>query len=72
VPVSYSGGVFAARPVADAFRAELIRLDARFDLRPPLYEPVVGAVLHAASLAGTPLDDTARAALRSPQGPPAP
>ncbi|MFF0512147.1 N-acetylglucosamine kinase [Streptomyces sp. NPDC004250] len=72
VPVSYSGGVFGARPVADAFRAELARLDARFDLRPPLYEPVVGAALQAASLAGSPLDDTARAALRSPQGPPAP
>ncbi|MFB7087070.1 N-acetylglucosamine kinase [Streptomyces sp. NPDC056296] len=72
VPVSYSGGVFAARPVADAFRAELGRLDARFDVRPPLYEPVIGAALYAASLAGTPLDEAARTALRSRDSPPAP
>ncbi|MFB8748905.1 N-acetylglucosamine kinase [Streptomyces parvulus] len=72
VPVSYSGGVFGSRPVAEAFRAELAGLEGRFELRPPLYEPVVGAALHAASLAGTPLDAAARAALPPPPGPPAP
>ncbi|RII15616.1 BadF/BadG/BcrA/BcrD ATPase family protein [Streptomyces sp. YIM 130001] len=67
VPVSYSGGVFGARRVVDAFQAELRRSDAYFDVRPPLYEPVIGAALHAASLAGTPLTRTARLALGSRQ-----
>ncbi|MFB8418694.1 N-acetylglucosamine kinase [Streptomyces albidoflavus] len=71
-PVSYSGGVFGSRPVADSFRAELARREARFDVRPPLFEPVVGAALYAAHRAGTPLDEAARAALGARDVPPAP
>ncbi|MET9255150.1 BadF/BadG/BcrA/BcrD ATPase family protein [Streptomyces sp. NPDC003717] len=68
VPVSYSGGVFGAARAAAAFRTELARLNPDFDVRPPRYEPVVGAVLYAAALAGTPLGEAARAALPSPTG----
>ncbi|MFC8226379.1 N-acetylglucosamine kinase [Streptomyces sp. NPDC057287] len=70
VPVSYSGGVFGARPVADAFRAELHRREAHFDVRPPLFTPVLGAALHAAHRAGTPLDEVARRALAAQDRPP--
>ena len=36
-----------------------------YELRRPLYEPVVGAALYAAKLAGTPLDQAALDRLRS-------
>ncbi|SDO45396.1 N-acetylglucosamine kinase [Aureimonas jatrophae] len=52
VAVSYSGGVFRSRHVLDAFRRELAA-GPHFELRQPLYEPVVGAALYAARLAGT-------------------
>ncbi|MFD8724662.1 N-acetylglucosamine kinase [Streptomyces sp. NPDC059629] len=65
VPVSYSGGVFRSAAVLDAFTTELRGSTARYELRRPLFEPVVGAALYAAKLAGTPLDTAALAALRS-------
>ncbi|MFG3585816.1 BadF/BadG/BcrA/BcrD ATPase family protein [Streptomyces sp. NPDC047990] len=65
VPVSYSGGVFQSAAVLDAFTTELRDSSARYELRHPLFEPVVGAALYAAKLAGTPLDAAALAALRS-------
>ncbi|MEU8928896.1 BadF/BadG/BcrA/BcrD ATPase family protein [Streptomyces sp. NPDC048409] len=65
VPVSYSGGVFRATAVLDAFTTELQAGTARYELRRPQFEPVVGAALYAAKLAGTPLDTAALAALRS-------
>jgi N-acetylglucosamine kinase-like BadF-type ATPase len=59
VPVSYSGGTFAALGVLTSFTRELEAREARYELRQPLYEPVIGAALYAAKLAGTPLDSTA-------------
>jgi N-acetylglucosamine kinase-like BadF-type ATPase len=56
VPVSYSGGVFNARPVVDGFRVGLEDLHDGYELREPLYSPVVGAAIYAAKLAGEPLD----------------
>ena len=65
VPVSYSGGVFQADEVRGAFAAALAATAADYRLSEPLYPPVLGAALYAAKLAGAPLDDAARAALRS-------
>jgi N-acetylglucosamine kinase-like BadF-type ATPase len=56
VPVSYSGGVFNARPVVEGFEAALKHLHDGYELREPLYSPVVGAAIYAAKLAGEPLD----------------
>ncbi|WP_314411561.1 BadF/BadG/BcrA/BcrD ATPase family protein [Streptomyces kroppenstedtii] len=64
VPVSYSGGTFGARMVLEAFTSALQHRSTRYELRRPLYEPVVGAALYAAKLAGTPLDQPALDALR--------
>ena len=64
VPVSYSGGVFGAPRVRDAFAAELLARSATYELREPLLPPHVGAALYAARLAGTPLGDAAVATLR--------
>lgn len=65
VPVSYSGGTFGARQVLDAFRRQLDSLHDGYDLRRPLYPPVIGAALYAAKQAGTPLDANAQERLRS-------
>ncbi|MGN9788451.1 N-acetylglucosamine kinase [Nonomuraea sp. ZG12] len=65
VPVSYSGGTFTAGAVLDAFTREMKNLYTGYDLRRPLYEPVIGAALYAAKLAGTPLDRAALDRLRS-------
>ncbi len=54
IPVSYSGGMFACPPVLTAFTAALN--EPRYDLRTPLLPPHLGAALHAARLAGHPLD----------------
>lgn len=53
VPVSWSGGVFGCAEVSRAFRDRLAGKPV--DLREPLLPPVLGAALHAARLAGTPL-----------------
>ncbi|MFD5654772.1 BadF/BadG/BcrA/BcrD ATPase family protein [Streptomyces sp. NPDC127039] len=68
VPVSYSGGTFGAAPVLEAFTTGLKSRFAGYELRHPLYEPVVGAALYAAKLAGTPLDRPALDALRKASG----
>ena len=52
VPVSYSGGVFTADPVRALFAEKLRALDVAYDLRTPLYPPVLGAALYAAILSG--------------------
>lgn len=67
VPISYSGGVFSAGAVRKAFIHDL---DERvgYDLRVPLYPPVVGAALYAAKLAGTPLALDAIQRLQSTTG----
>lgn len=71
VPVSYSGGTFGAAPVLEAFTTGLSSRFTGYELRHPLYEPVVGAALYAAKLAGTPLDRPALDALRGTSGAPA-
>jgi N-acetylglucosamine kinase-like BadF-type ATPase len=59
VPVSYSGGTFSATGVLNTFRRQLELQPDGFELRRPLYPPVVGAALFAAKLAGRPLDQAA-------------
>ena len=61
VPVSYSGGTFKSGAVLSAFTRDM----TGYELRRPLYEPVVGAALYAAKLAGTPLTRPRSTALRS-------
>ena len=56
VPVSYSGGVFSVRSIVDGFGAALEALHDGYELRKPLYSPVIGAAIYAARLAGEPLD----------------
>jgi N-acetylglucosamine kinase-like BadF-type ATPase len=65
VPVSYSGGIFGAGAVLGAFGRELHALHGGYELRQPLYPPVVGAAIYAAKLAGAPLDDVALDRLRA-------
>jgi N-acetylglucosamine kinase-like BadF-type ATPase len=67
VPVSYSGGVFNAEPIQDAFVEALESLYEGYELREPLYTPVVGAAIYAAKLAETPLDGGALRRLRASQ-----
>jgi len=65
LPVSYSGGAFAgSRALVDAFRDALAAAGPAFELRTPLFPPVIGAALYAARLAGTPLREDALANLR--------
>jgi N-acetylglucosamine kinase-like BadF-type ATPase len=59
VPVSYSGGVFSVRSIVDGFGAALEDLHDGYELRKPLYSPVIGAAIYAARLAGEPLDTEA-------------
>ncbi|WP_030183392.1 BadF/BadG/BcrA/BcrD ATPase family protein [Streptomyces sp. NRRL S-813] len=68
VPVSYSGGTFGADAVLEAFTTGLKNRFTDYELRYPLYEPVIGAALYAAKLAGTPLDRPALDALRTVPG----
>ena len=56
VPVSYSGGIFTADSILGGFEVGLSALYDEYELRKPLYPPVVGAALYAAKLAGKPLD----------------
>jgi N-acetylglucosamine kinase-like BadF-type ATPase len=56
VPVSYSGGVFNVRTLVEDFEAALGDLHEGYELRQPLYSPVIGAAIYAAKLAGEPLD----------------
>ena len=59
VPVSYSGGAFGAEAVLGGFGAALSTLYDAYELRKPLFTPVMGAALYAAKLAGEPLDTRA-------------
>jgi N-acetylglucosamine kinase-like BadF-type ATPase len=63
VPVSYSGGVFASATVKDEFVRRLTLTRQGYEVRVPLYPPVVGAALYAARLAGAPLTAEALARL---------
>ncbi|BCL25342.1 N-acetylglucosamine kinase [Streptomyces aurantiacus] len=65
VLVSYSGGVFRSAAVLDAFTTALRSSATTYELRQPQFEPVVGAALYAAKLAGSPLGPAALTALRS-------
>jgi hypothetical protein len=51
--------------VLESFTAALHTGAAGYELRQPLFEPVVGAAIYAAKLAGTPLGTEALAALRA-------
>lgn len=63
VPVSYSGGVFSVGEVLASFSGLLAEQDARYDLRAPLWSPVLGGALYAARLSGSPLGAEALARL---------
>ena len=56
IPVSYSGGVFNARLVVEGFEAALGQRHDGYELRKPLFSPVLGAAIYAAKLAGEPLE----------------
>jgi N-acetylglucosamine kinase-like BadF-type ATPase len=64
VPVSWSGGIFNIPQVLSAFLAGLEDAAGRFDARQPMYVPAIGAGIHAAACAGSPLEATALQRLR--------
>src|SRR5262249_518551 len=71
VPVSYSGGVFAAGDFfRDAFAAAVGERAGTYRLTAPVLSPLAGASLLAAKLAGTPLSSTAISRLQSAALPP--
>lgn len=72
VSVSYSGGIFTSASILGRFDVALSDFYGGYDLRKPLYSPVVGAALYAAKLAGKPLDAGALGQLRSIQQEPQP
>ncbi|MVA77574.1 N-acetylglucosamine kinase [Auraticoccus sp. F435] len=63
VAVSWSGGVFGAAPVREGFRRAVLAEHPATVLVTPLLSPVLGAAVHAARLAGTPLGEDAVARL---------
>ena len=65
VPISYSGGTFNASAIRSGFSAALEALYSGYELREPLYSPVVGAAIYAAKLAEMPLDGDALRQLNS-------
>lgn len=67
VPVSYSGGVFNAVSIREEFSGALAGLYDEYELREPLYTPVIGAAIYAAKLAGRPIDGDALGRLREDQ-----
>jgi N-acetylglucosamine kinase-like BadF-type ATPase len=68
VPVSYTGGVFTVPEVLEHFSGLLTAEDVRYDLRAPLWSPVVGAAIYAARLSGAPLGADALARLADDVG----
>jgi N-acetylglucosamine kinase-like BadF-type ATPase len=56
VRVSYSGGMFDNPHVLRSFRGALAAAPREHDLRDPVLPPHLGAAVHAARLAGHPLD----------------
>jgi len=68
VPVSSSGGMFTNPHVEESFREAVTRTPGRYDLREPLLPPHLGAAVHAARLAGRPLDAGQVRRLQSPPG----
>ncbi|RPK32724.1 BadF/BadG/BcrA/BcrD ATPase family protein [Streptomyces sp. ADI93-02] len=65
VPVSYSGGTFTSTGVLESFTEALSSRYDGYELRRPLYEPVIGAALYAAKLSVNPLSHRAQNALLS-------
>lgn len=65
VPVSYSGGMFTNPHVLASFAEALAASPREHDLREPLLPPHLGAAVHAARLAGRPLDADRVRRLRS-------
>jgi N-acetylglucosamine kinase-like BadF-type ATPase len=68
VPVSYTGGVFSVPEILAHFSALLAVEGAAYDLRAPLWSPVVGAAIYAARLSGAPLRADALARLAHETG----
>jgi len=64
VPVSYSGGMFNAEFLRRGFAEALIAQNPSYDLRAPLFSPVIGAALYAAKQAASPLSEMALRTLR--------
>lgn len=72
VPVSYSGGVFAAGDFFHRAFADAVGKSAgTYRFAPPILSPLAGAALLATKLAGTPLTDAAISRLQS-AAPPSP
>jgi N-acetylglucosamine kinase-like BadF-type ATPase len=67
--ISYSGGMFSVEEVRRAFTRRLEEEQGRYEIREPLFPPVVGAALYAARRAGTPLGDAALQRLRTDVAP---
>lgn len=65
IKVSYSGGGFSTPRILGAFKRELTALGDGYVLSRPLYPPVIGAALYAATLAGKPLEPDALRRLHS-------
>lgn len=59
VRVSHSGGVFGAEVLREGFAKALAGRLSDVDLRPPAFDPAIGAAIFAATLAGHPLSATA-------------
>lgn len=59
VPISYSGGVFAAGVLTEQFTSQLRASGQRWNVQAPRYPAAVGGALYAARLAGTPLSGSA-------------
>lgn len=73
VPVSYSGGVFAAGDFfRSAFASAIGERTGTYRLTAPILSPLAGAALLAARHAGTPLTDAAVSRLRTVAAPPSP
>jgi len=71
VPVSYSGGVFAAGDFfQSAFADAVAERTGTYRLTAPILSPLAGASLLAAKLAGTPLSSAAIGRLQSAAPPP--
>jgi hypothetical protein len=61
--------MFSVEEVRRAFTRRLEEEQGRYEIREPLFPPVVGAALYAARRAGTPLGDAALQRLRTDVAP---
>jgi N-acetylglucosamine kinase-like BadF-type ATPase len=65
LPVSHSGGVFEGSVrLVEGFKTAIRASSVGLEYRAPRFSPVLGAAIHAARLAGTPLSEAAIETLR--------